>query len=343
MKVTIKTIAEHCGVSPVTVSRVIAGHSSVNEKTREQILGAMKQLDYRSQKIEKLIETKSRMVSFMLEDITRYSNCIVQAAARGLKDAGYLSLICETGEKGVCLDEYLEALTRENAIQGCVVIVSLAARKELAKIAEKYEDLPIVAVHWCEAWSKVDSVVLDSYQGSIVAVDMLAKLGHKCIALINAPQEASGSYEERAGYLDALRENGLGVKEKYILQGELTRADGVRAARKILQDMPEVTAVLCSNFSMAQGLSDELQASGKRIPEDMSIVPFGILQSNDERGFTSVGVSFVDAGLAASRMVLERIQERETMRERMNGVKKVVLEPHIFLGGSTAAPGRREE
>ena len=58
MKVTIKMVAEKCNVSPVTVSRVLANHSSVNEKTRETVLNAMQELGYRSKKVEKLMEQK---------------------------------------------------------------------------------------------------------------------------------------------------------------------------------------------------------------------------------------------------------------------------------------------
>ena len=56
MKVTIKMVAEKCNVSPVTVSRVLANHSSVNEKTRETVLNAMQELGYRSKKVEKLMK-----------------------------------------------------------------------------------------------------------------------------------------------------------------------------------------------------------------------------------------------------------------------------------------------
>ena len=66
MKVTIKMVAEKCNVSPVTVSRVLANHSSVNEKTRETVLNAMQELGYRSKKVEKLMDKKeSRYIAVM--------------------------------------------------------------------------------------------------------------------------------------------------------------------------------------------------------------------------------------------------------------------------------------
>lgn len=337
MKVTIKMVAEQCNVSPITVSRVLADHPGVNEKTREMVLNAMQELGYRSKKVEKLINSQhSRLIAIMIEDITRNANCIIQAAGDYLKGENYLPIVCETGGKAAYLETYLSNLNRDGLLEGCIVISSLGARTELAKIAERYKDLPIAAVHWCEAWSKVDSVILDNYRGTVCAINYLAKLGHRNIALINAPQEASGSYEERMGYADAMKSLGLPVEERRILQGDLKRTGGVTAARRILREQPEVTAVLCSNFDMARGVIDELTASGKSVPEDLNVVPFGIIQTEDDVcNFTSVGAPYASAGVAAARMILERIREREDTGTRFNTIKKVVLEPQIFYGATT--------
>ena len=337
MKVTIKMVAEKCNVSPVTVSRVLANHSSVNEKTRETVLNAMQELGYRSKKVEKLMDKKeSRYIAVMIEDITQSANCIIQAAANYLRGENYLPIVCETGEKAVYLETYLTNLDKDGLLAGCIVISSQGARAELAKMAEKFRALPLVAVHWCEAWSKVDSVILDNYQGTVCAIHYLAKLGHREIALINAPQEASGSYEERMGYMASMKSLGIPFEEKRIIPGNLKRDGGVAAARRILTEQPEVTAVVCSNFSMAMGVIDETTAQGRRVPEDLSVVPFGIIQSNeDTANFTSVGAHYSDAGVAAARMVLERVRELEENGTRFNIVKKVVLEPRIFYGSTT--------
>lgn len=337
MKVTIKMVAEHCNVSPVTVSRVLANHPGVNEKTRETVLSAMRELGYRSKKVEQLIEKKGcRYIAVMVEDITMSANCIIQSASTYLREEGCLPIICETGEKAAYLEAYLTSLQKDGMLKGCIVISSRGARAELANMAEKFAPLPLVAVHWCGAWSRVDSVILDSYQSIVDAISYLAKLGHQNIALLNAPSEASGSYEERIGYMDTMKNLGLPYEEKRIISGNLKREGGVLAARKILTEQPEITAVICSNFAMAMGVIDEVTAQGKKVPEDLSVIPFGIIQNGmDIANFTSVGAHYSDAGIAAARMVLERIRELEENGSLFNVIKKVVLEPKIFLGSTT--------
>ncbi|NRT87709.1 LacI family DNA-binding transcriptional regulator [Clostridium beijerinckii] len=59
MATTIKDIAKALGISHSTVSRVLTGSKSVNEKTKEAVLNAVKELNYipnmsaRSLKIDK--------------------------------------------------------------------------------------------------------------------------------------------------------------------------------------------------------------------------------------------------------------------------------------------------
>jgi len=334
MRVTIKTIAEKCGISPVTVSRVIAQSPNVSEKTRKLVLQTMQEMGYWQKDIEEPVQRDStQLVALMVENITDNSQYILQAAAEHLKVSGYLPIICETGPKAGHLREYISSLHDRHHIRGAIVVSSRGSRMELAKIAEDYQDLPIVATHWCSAWSKIDSVILDSYHGAICAVDYLAKHGHRHIALLNSPKESSGSYEEREGYLAAMRSNGLEANESCIFSTELHHADGAKFIRKIIKTMPEVTAVLTANLEVAQGVRSELASMGKQVPEDMSVIAFDIVNdAADHREFTTVGANFSDAGIAAAQMLLERINEQQGHDRRINLVKKVILEPHVFEG-----------
>ena len=120
----------------------------------------------------------------------------------------------------------------------------------------------------------------------------------------------------------------------FIFSTDLHRSDGVKIIRKIVKTLPEVTAVLTANLEMAQGVRSELSVLGKRVPDDISIIPLDMVNdSAGNRDFTAVGANFSDAGVAAARMLLERIQEQERGDKRINIVKKVILEPQVFAGG----------
>ncbi len=336
MRVTIKTIAEKCGVAPITVSRVIAQSQNVSEKTRNMVLKAIYELGYWQKDIEAPVLSDSpQIAALMVEDITQNSRYILQSAADYLKANGCLSIICETGLKARNLQEYVSTMSNIHSVKGAIVISSRGSRVELAKIAEEYPNFPIVATHWCSAWSKVDSVILDSYHSAVCAVDYLVAHGHQHIALLNSPKESSGAYEEREGYLDTMRKHGLEADEKYILPTDLHRSDGAKLIHKIMRTMPEVTAVLTANLEMAQGMLPELKNMGKRVPEDISVIPFTIDNAADGmHNFTTVGANYLDAGIAAAQILMERMREQTQPNKPIKTVKKVVLEPQVFEGGT---------
>ena len=334
MRVTIKTIAEKCGISSVTVSRVIARSPNVSEKTRHLVLQTMRELGYWKKGLEDPVEPDApQIVALMVESITNSHQYILQVAIEFFRDNNYLAVVCETGPKAVCLRQYIGMLSQHQYAKGAIVISNRGSRAELAEIAEDFPGFPIVATHWCSAWSKIDSVILDSYRAAICAVDYLVERGHRHIALLNSPKESSGAYEERLGYLDAMRNHGLEASEAYILPTDLRHTDGVKAIQTIVQTMPEVTAVLTANLEMAQGVRAELINMGKGVPEDMSVIPFCVVNDAEgDRDFTAVSANISDTGIAAARMLLERIQEQERQDKQINIVKKVILEPHIFEG-----------
>ena len=96
MRVTIKTIAEKCGISPVTVSRVIARSPNVSEKTRQLVMQTMQEMGYWQKNLED--PTKKdvpQIVALMVEDITDKAQYILQAAAEFFLNSGYLAIICD--------------------------------------------------------------------------------------------------------------------------------------------------------------------------------------------------------------------------------------------------------
>lgn len=335
-KITIKRIAKECNVSPVTVSRVIAGSSTVSEKTRSKVLSMMQELGYRDNKVTPQQRTQDLpIIAMMIEDVTRSSSSILHYAAQYLKMQGYLPLICETGERAADMRSYIENLSEYGIVKGIIVISSQGTRQELVEISNDFEDLPIVAVHWCQAWSKIDSVILDSYYNAYNAVEYLAELGHKCIALCNAPSQYSGSLEETRGYLDALAKNGFEKTEKYIFPAVFKADDGTKIAQELIKNMPEVTAVLSCNAVLARSLINELQVMGKRVPEDISVVAFDMITPTQTTGgITSIGPYSSDAGFAAARTLLEQINSKNDSFVQYRSLKKVVLESHFYTGAT---------
>ncbi len=319
----------------MTVSRVIARSPNVNENTRNLVLQTMREMNYRPEKVARLIEGDSRrkkVIALLSENIMRPERSeIVRSVEKQLSKNGYLLTLCETGENAYRQDEYLRYVMDETSISGVIVVSGLIDQKKLAEFIKPHRHKPLVSINWSGTWALTDSVVPDVYRSVLMAVDYLYSRGHRDIAFINSPLNATGAFEGRMGYLDAMQGKGLEANEEYIFEGTMEKESGSKIAREVVSAAPQVTAVICSNLSMASGFADEMGKMGKSVPEDVSIILSGItVPRNQGYSFSSIGASYDEAGIEAVNNLLERIKELEEDGEMSLNNRRVILEPHLY-------------
>jgi len=108
--------------------------------------------------------------------------------------------------------------------------------------------------------------------------------GHRRIGIVILEDSRQPDQEQYSGigrvrmegYEDALRRYGLSCESPSIVQlhEPCTRDGGRLAARTLLADHTDVTAVVSMSDIMVIGVYEEIQAAGLRIPEDLSVVGF---------------------------------------------------------------------
>jgi hypothetical protein len=118
-------------------------------------------------------------------------------------------------------------------------------------------------------------VAVDNASGIRQAFGHLLQHGHQRIAFIAGKKGRGGDSAERlAAYREALREAGLPEDERLIAFGEHRREDGRTAMQQILNSGASFTGLIASNDLSGIGAIETLQASGKRIPEDVAVIGF---------------------------------------------------------------------
>lgn len=137
MRVTIEEIAKESGFSSATVSRVLAKSKNVDNKTREKILTVMKELDYRPNKLSKIIEKKSKIVLLIVGDILNpfYSN-ITKSIDLALCKFGYTVLLCDANYEKEKTEKLLK-IAIEYSLLGVILISSLGSHDSLNEIIKK--------------------------------------------------------------------------------------------------------------------------------------------------------------------------------------------------------------
>lgn len=341
MKTTIKDIAEAAGVSPITVSRVIAGGGNVKEDTRKKVLQTMQSMDYHFKvKAKKESSLLNKNIAILAEDISDFSKLeITNRLCEYILSSGYLPIIC-LSPAGNWL-RYINSMRRNLA--GIIAISMLGDQVGVLEEAANM-NIPLVAIHRCVIWAAANSVVTDDYKSAEIAMDYLYGLGHRNIVLVNMEDGLAGAYEAISGYKKGLQNHGLPFHEKYVYGSPFDRESGRKIAEKIQAETPEITAVISASESVAWGIVDSYYGNhGRSVPDYVSVMTFDISDSNHPgRKMTAVGSHLSEIAKISSQTIIDYIEKAELSHSsEVFRQQKVILRPELFEG-ATAGPVRKE-
>lgn len=195
--------------------------------------------------------------------------------------------------------------------------------------------LPVVAVDFWRQGHQFDVLHLDHEQAGYLATTHLMSLGHRRIAWVGegvSRQSSDPSWQERlAGYLRAVAEGAGAQPQPLIL--EVGRADRYLAREwPAFYERYKPTACLTASFGFANALVAELDRSGLRCPEDLSIAcaEGGWSLGQFER-LSAVRVDYEQVGRAAVRLLASRLA-----CSAMPPIRQVL--PVEFVGRGTSRP-----
>lgn len=181
---------------------------------------------------------------------------------------------------------------------------------------------------------------LDNRAVSAVAVEMLADLGHRRIALINGPADYAFARDRRLGFDAALTEHGLVVPPDFVLDGPLDETFGYMSALRLLRgesaDRP--TAILCSSTLVAHGVYRAAADRGLDIPRDLSVVAHDDDVPDMLPGNFVPRLTVTRSPLAAACEPLAEILLGVIRPEEARGPLQRLARPDFVLGRSASAP-----
>ena len=346
---TIREVAARAGVSMATVSRVMTGSHPVSPARREQVLRAIDDLDYVvNTHARSLSGAATETVAIVLEDITGPS---FAAMAHGVEQEvaarGRLSLVCATHGDPEQELRMVDLMRRQHA--KAVILVGGADdldeyRSRMARFARSLDAagsrLVLCGRPPLDAEVPATVVEYDNENGAFAAVSHLLAAGHRRILVLPGAERFTTAEGRLAGYRRALDAHGTAFDPKLVLHTEYTRGAGEQAARELLAEHPDVTAVFAGSDQIALGVMDVLREAGREIPRDISIVGYDDVPQARAvfPKLTTVHVPYEQMGRTAVRLALERVERGVDQR----GVEEhVVLGTHLEVRDSVAAPGRR--
>lgn len=308
---TVKDIAAALGVSVMTVSRALNGHSAVAEATRKLILDKASELNYRPNRLARsLVTSRSWMIGLIVPDISHnYYSEITRGAQEVLREAGYHLLLCMSNRDAQTEVEEMNVLlsTRSEGL----LVVSEQHESNAGVFAEvRTQRVPVVLIDRFFDALDCSYTATDDFQVGYLAAQHMIEQGHRRIAFLAGP-DVSAARLRREGFLTALRNFGIPIDERYMESGSFRFAESHAATHRLLELEVRPTAIAAANDMSAFGAIRACHERGYKLPDDISVTGAGNVEG-DQHPFpflTTIGWDRVEMGRQAARMLLAHLAD----------------------------------
>lgn len=312
---TIIDIARTLKVSPSTVSRALRDHPSISAATKRNVLELAKKFDYQPNLLAlSLLNKRTGIIGIVVPEITGYFFAKVISGVQDMvSSAGYKLLICQSNES---FEEEKKLLHDMMLLRVDGVLISPTFHTDTFEHFEKLKSagIPLVIFDRDCPYINADKVLVDSYHGAYQAVDYLIKTGRKYIGHIAGPTAIPTFKQRLDGYLNALQDNNLKIKEDLIVYSSGFSSEcGVETATQLLKQNNKLDAIFSVNDAVAIGAMHAIQKKGLSIPNDISIVGF---DDEDYAGFFNPELSTVwqpvwELGMLSAKILLDHFKQKE--------------------------------
>jgi DNA-binding LacI/PurR family transcriptional regulator len=326
-------VAKLAGVSHQTVSRVINDSTQVRPETKQRVLAAMRQLDYRPNPAARALVTgRSGTLGVVSFDTTLYGPAsTLFAIEQAAHAAGYFITIVSL----LVLDRasVLGAVDRLR-VQGVDGILVITPQEGAADaLVNLPAGVPLVAVEAGRP-NSVPLVAVDQFAGAVSATRLLLDLGHRTVTHLAGPRDFLEAQQRVDGWRATLEAAGAEVPP--LLVGDWSPRSGYRIGQQLAED-PDVTAVFVANDQMALGVLRALHERGREIPREFSIVGFDDIPEAQyfTPPLTTVRQDFSEMGRSSLRLLLELMQDTGQPPQRLT------IAPELVVRRSTAPPPQR--
>lgn len=309
-QLNIKAVAKKADVSVTTVSRVLNHPESVSVKTREHILGVMKQMNYTPNWFARNIQSaKTGVIGLIVPDMLDPVNMeIAKGISDGAHQKSYSIMLCNTDFDLEKERAYVESFTGRR-VDGLIFISSLLKKADLQRL--KKNGVPYVLAGQNYSMENENVVYTDYKGGAEEAVTHLTEMGHKRIAMILGQTPKAENVEKLEGYKMALKKAKIPFRPELIVTGQNNMEGGFVATSKLLALQQRPDAIFASTDTMAFGAMEKIKQTDLNIPKDMALIGFNDLKTGAvvEPKLTTVTIPMYRMGLLAARLLFDIIEE----------------------------------
>ncbi|WP_347330289.1 LacI family DNA-binding transcriptional regulator [Marinimicrobium locisalis] len=275
IKATIDNVAALAGVSIKTVSRVVNKEPNVRQSTREKVLKAIAELDYRPNfSARSLAGNRSFVIGLLYDNPSaNYVIDVQDGVLSTCRAQGYDVLIHPCNHQDPEVSREVWDLIRQTRIDGVILTPPLSDVESILDVLIQRQ-LPFVRI--APTVKKALSPYVETNDAE-AAYDMtceLIALGHQRIGFIAGHPDHKAVTHRFEGYRAALVENDIDLDDSLLVQGYNSFESGEQAAQQLLGLEARPSAIFAANDDMAAGVMMVAHQSGLSIPGDLSVAGF---------------------------------------------------------------------
>jgi len=337
---TLKKVAELAGVSRTTVSLVInqVQGSRVSERTKQRVLAAIRQLDYKPNLIAQRLSLRKTdaiglFIPFSSPLFSNSTNVEIIGGVQEVANEKGVDLVLFPSGKN-CLEpghRTIDNVLTQNAVDGIIVCnTRFSTRSFIDKVTRLMKEKKLRAVLMEYYWGKADiQYVGADYDGGIYqAIRRLVDLGHRTIGLITPPPAALITERMVASYRRAHEHRKLPFRHELVANADYTVQMTQTQTRRLVSGNPELSAIFVGDYEMALSCVKAIKGSGLSVPGDVSVISFA---DHDvfpflEPSLTAVSIPYYEMGKRAAELLFDDGTEK----------KRIILPTALVVRESTA-------
>lgn len=332
---TIKDVAKRANVSTTTVSHVINKTRFVAQDTKLAVMDAIKQLHYSPSAVARSLKVNHTKSIGLLASTSEapYFAEIIEAIEHHCFARGYTLILCNSHNDLEKQRAYL-AMLAQKRVDGLLVMCA-EYPEALLDMLEEYRHIPMVVMDWGEARRDfTDAIIDNAFAGGYMATRYLLERGHRAIGAIPGQLARNTGGGRHRGYLHAMKEAGIPLNDRWIVQGNFEPESGYLAMKQILAQTPRPTAVFCGGDIMAMGALCAINEMGLSVPRDISLIGYDNVRNSCffSPALTTIHQPKEDLGEAALTMLLDRITSKREDAHTIE-VHPSLIERHSVADG----------
>lgn len=273
--VSLKDVAQSCGVSVATASKALNGHSDVSEATAKRIKQAAQDMGYLPNSVARALKThRTNDIAVLFSDDAQsglthnYFSSVLEGFRVVAEARDYDITFISNNQANRRLSYYERC--RSRGVDGIVIACVNFDSPQIREII--YGDIPVVTID--HIFSSCTAIISDNVKGMKSLVEHALSMGHRKIAYIHG-KPSSVTQDRLASFYRTLYDNNVQVPEHYVMEADyLDWAGAAYCTKKLLDLRDRPTCIIYPDDMACIGGMNIIQRAGLKIPDDISVIGY---------------------------------------------------------------------